>query len=323
MTKPECRGRPFTTHETLTVIDNRTGKSYELPIEHGAVRATDLRQIRTGPDDFGLLAYDPAFMNTAACKSRITFIDGDRGILEYRGYPIEQLAERATFLETAYLLLRGELPTRVGRDAWVQEITHHTWIHENLKKFLGGFHTMMPIPWRYWSRRSPPSRPSTPMPGTTPMATPGSSRSSGSSRRCRRWRHSRTVTAGRALVATGSPFAAVAFGGRTSRIGQGNNAFVFPGIGLGVLVAQAREVSEGMCRVAAEFLAAQVSPEDLATGTLFPPIRDLRRVAARIAEAVVREARDTGLGRPLPDEAISAAVAAAQWDPQYPTLEPA
>jgi citrate synthase len=128
------------TPNTLSVLDNRTGKSYELPIEHGAVRATDLRQIRTGPDDFGLLAYDPAFMNTASCKSRITFIDGDRGILEYRGYPIEQLAEQSTFLETAYLLVYGELPTRAELDAWVWEITHHTWIHESLKKFLDGFH---------------------------------------------------------------------------------------------------------------------------------------------------------------------------------------
>jgi citrate synthase len=128
------------TRDTLSVLDNRTGKSYELPIEHGAVRATDLRQIRTGPDDFGLLAYDPAFMNTASCKSRITFIDGDRGILEYRGYPIEQLAEQSTFLETAHLLVYGELPTRAELDAWVWEITHHTWIHESLKKFLDGFH---------------------------------------------------------------------------------------------------------------------------------------------------------------------------------------
>ena len=126
--------------DTLTVVDNRTGKSYELPLEHGALQATDLRQIRTGPDDPGVLSYDPAFMNTASCKSRITFIDGDRGILEYRGYPIEQLAEQSTFLETAYLLLYGELPTKGALDAWVWEITHHTWIHESLKKFLDGFH---------------------------------------------------------------------------------------------------------------------------------------------------------------------------------------
>ena len=126
--------------DTLSVVDNRTGKSYELPIEHGAIRATDLRQIRTGPEDFGLLSYDPAFMNTASCRSSITFIDGDRGILEYRGYPIEQLAQRSTFLETAYLLVYGELPTRQELDEWIWEITHHTWVHENLKKFLDGFH---------------------------------------------------------------------------------------------------------------------------------------------------------------------------------------
>ena len=126
--------------DTLSVVDNRTGKSYELPIEHSAIRATDLRQIRTGPEDFGLLSYDPAFMNTASCRSSITFIDGDRGILEYRGYPIEQLAQRSTFLETAYLLVYGELPTRQELDEWIWEITHHTWVHENLKKFLDGFH---------------------------------------------------------------------------------------------------------------------------------------------------------------------------------------
>src|SRR5262245_51422316 len=97
--------------DTLTITDNRTGKQYELPIQNGAIRATDLRQIKAGQDDGGLMTYDPAFMNTAACKSRITFIDGDKGILEYRGYPIEQLAERSTFLETASLLLTGELPT--------------------------------------------------------------------------------------------------------------------------------------------------------------------------------------------------------------------
>jgi malic enzyme len=130
-------------------------------------------------------------------------------------------------------------------------------------------------------------------------------------------------TDGRALVATGSPFEPVTFDGRTSRIGQGNNAFIFPGLGLGMLVAEAREVSDGMCRVAAECLADQVSREDLDAGTLFPSIRDLRRVAARIAEAVVREARDTGLGRPLADEIIAETVAAAQWNPRYPVLEPA
>jgi citrate synthase len=126
--------------ETLTIIDNRNGKSYEVPIRAGAIRAMDLRQIRTGPEDFGLLSYDPAFMNTASTISRITEIDGDRGILRYRGYPIEELAERSHYLETAYLLIHGELPTVDELDAWVYEITHHTWIHENVKKFMDGFH---------------------------------------------------------------------------------------------------------------------------------------------------------------------------------------
>jgi citrate synthase len=126
--------------DTLTVTDNRTGKSYTLPITSGAVRAMDLRQIRTGPDDFGLLSYDPAFTNTASTISRITEIDGDRGILRYRGYPIEQLAERSTYMEVAYLLLHGELPTRGQMDDWIWQVTHHTWVHENVKKFIDGFH---------------------------------------------------------------------------------------------------------------------------------------------------------------------------------------
>jgi len=126
--------------DTLTVVDNRTGKSYELPIQDGTVRAADLRQVKVSDDDFGLMAYDPAFMNTAACRSAITYIDGDKGILQYRGYPIEQLAEKSTFLETAYLLLHGELPTAAELDAWVHQVTHHTIIHENIKKFIDGFH---------------------------------------------------------------------------------------------------------------------------------------------------------------------------------------
>jgi len=129
-------------------------------------------------------------------------------------------------------------------------------------------------------------------------------------------------TGARSIVAAGSPFDPVTHGARTLRIGQCNNAFIFPGIGLGALVADAREVSDAMFRVAAECLADQVSPEDLATGSLYPPIRDLRRVAVRIAEAVVREARDSGLGRPLGDAAIGPAVAAAQWEPRYPALQP-
>jgi citrate synthase len=126
--------------DTLTVVDNRTGKSYELPIQDGTVRAADFRQIKAQADDFGLMLYDPAFMNTAACRSAITYIDGDKGILRYRGYPIEQLAEKSTFLETAYLLLNGELPTAAELDAWVYQVTHHTIIHENIKKFIDGFH---------------------------------------------------------------------------------------------------------------------------------------------------------------------------------------
>jgi citrate synthase len=127
------------TRNAVTIVDQRTGKSYELPIHDGAIRAIDLRQIKVDPDDFGLLSYDPAFLNTASCRSRITYIDGDKGILEYRGYPIEQLAENCTYLEVAYLLLHGELPTRGEYDGWVREITLHTMLHESLKKFMDGF----------------------------------------------------------------------------------------------------------------------------------------------------------------------------------------
>ena len=126
--------------ETLTITDNRTGKQYEIPIENGAIRAAELRNIKVSDDDFGLMSYDPAFMNTASCKSSITFIDGDKGILRYRGYPIEQLAEQGTYLETAYLLLHGELPTQAQLDDWTWNITHHTFIHENIKKLMDGFH---------------------------------------------------------------------------------------------------------------------------------------------------------------------------------------
>src|SRR6478736_260450 len=125
--------------DTLSIVDNRTGKKYELPIQDGTIRAMDLRQIRTGPDDFGLMTYDPAFMNTANCRSGITYIDGDRGVLLYRGYPIEQLAENSDYLETAYLILFGELPTTDRLNAWTREITLHTMLHENIKKFMEGF----------------------------------------------------------------------------------------------------------------------------------------------------------------------------------------
>jgi citrate synthase len=127
-------------HETLTVTDNRTGKQYEIPIQNDTIRAIDLRQIKVNADDFGMMSYDPAFTNTASCISRITFIDGDKGILRYRGYPIEELAEKSTYLETAYLILHGELPTRPQLSDWTYHVTHHTFIHESIKKFLDGFH---------------------------------------------------------------------------------------------------------------------------------------------------------------------------------------
>jgi citrate synthase len=124
---------------SLTVTDNRTGKSYQLPIADGTIKAMDLRQIKTSADDFGLMTYDPAFMNTAACRSAITFIDGDKGILEYRGYPIEEIAEKATFLEVAHLLVAGELPTAAQLEKWTTDIRYHTYVHTNIIKFLEGF----------------------------------------------------------------------------------------------------------------------------------------------------------------------------------------
>jgi citrate synthase len=124
---------------TLSITDNRTGKAYELPIEEGTIKALDLRQIRTGEDDFGLMTYDPAFMNTAACRSAITYIDGDKGILRYRGYPIEQIADKASFLEVAYLLAEGELPDQTELAKWTSDVTYHTYVHTNIIKFLEGF----------------------------------------------------------------------------------------------------------------------------------------------------------------------------------------
>ena len=129
-----------TRRDTISITDNRTGKSYEVPITHGTIRAVDLRQLRVDPADFGMISYDPAYNNTASCISRITYIDGDAGILRYRGYSIEELAEKSTYLETAYLLLHGELPTAAQLKDWHDNITHHTFIHESIKKFLDGFH---------------------------------------------------------------------------------------------------------------------------------------------------------------------------------------
>jgi citrate synthase len=125
--------------DSLTIVDNRTGREYEVPITDGTIRALELRQIKVSDDDFGLMSYDPAFQNTASCRSSITYLDGEAGILEYRGYPIEQLAERSTYLEVAYLLVHGELPTTKQLEDWVHEITMHTYVHENVKRFVEGF----------------------------------------------------------------------------------------------------------------------------------------------------------------------------------------
>lgn len=129
-----------TRRETLTITDNRTGRSYDIPITNDTIRASDLRKIKVEDGDFGMMSYDPAFNNTASCISRITYIDGDKGILRYRGYPIEELAEKSTYLETAYLLLNGELPNAAQLKEWQYHVTHHTYIHESIKKFLDGFH---------------------------------------------------------------------------------------------------------------------------------------------------------------------------------------
>jgi len=125
--------------ESLTITDNRTGKSYDLPVTEGCIRAADLRQIKVSEDDFGMMAYDPAYLNTASCRSAITFIDGDKGILRYRGYPIEQLAEKASFLEVAYLLFEGELPTKAQLEKWETDVRSHTYVHTNIIKFLEGY----------------------------------------------------------------------------------------------------------------------------------------------------------------------------------------
>lgn len=124
---------------TLSVTDNRTGKTYELAIDNDTIKATDLRQIRVKDEDFGMMSYDPAFGNTASCKSKVTFIDGEKGILRYRGYPIEELAKKSNFLEVAYLLIHGELPNKSQYESWVHDITHHTYMHENVKKLMDGF----------------------------------------------------------------------------------------------------------------------------------------------------------------------------------------
>src|SRR5690349_7405809 len=125
--------------DTLTITDNRTGETYELEVTDGTIKGMDLRQIKVSEDDFGLMSYDPAFTNTASCRSAITYIDGEAGVLEHRGYPIEQLCERSSYLEVAYLLINGTLPTAAQLDDWVREITLHTFVHENVKAFMQGF----------------------------------------------------------------------------------------------------------------------------------------------------------------------------------------
>jgi citrate synthase len=129
----------MTTNDMLRITDSRTGRSYDLPIVDGAIRAIDLRQIKTSDDDFGLLSYDPAYQNTASCRSAITFIDGEKGILRYRGYPIEELARQSSFLDVAWLLLNGDLPDKKQSAAWAYQISHHTYVHENVKKLIDGF----------------------------------------------------------------------------------------------------------------------------------------------------------------------------------------
>ena len=138
-TERQDGGGVATASDTLTVTDNRTGESYEVGIEDGTVKAMDFRQIKVSDDDFGLMTYDPAFTNTASVRSAVCYIDGEAGVLEYRGYPIEELCERSSYLEVAYLLIYGELPTQEQLDEWIFEITHHTFVHENIKKFVEGF----------------------------------------------------------------------------------------------------------------------------------------------------------------------------------------
>ena len=130
--------------ETLSVVDNRTGRRYEIPIRDGAIPATELQKITTDGAGTGMMSYDPAFLNTASCRSAITYIDGERGILRYRGYPIEELADKSSFLEVAYLLIHGELPDPEQAREWVEAITHHTLLHENIKKLIDGFHQIPP-----------------------------------------------------------------------------------------------------------------------------------------------------------------------------------
>jgi citrate synthase len=163
VTRADRSGMTMNTSAALRITDSRTGRSYEIPITDGAIRAADLRHIKESHDDFGLLSYDPGFLNTASCRSAITFIDGDNGILRYCGYPIEELARQVSFLDVAWLLLRGELPAKEEAAAWTAQITNHTYVHENVKKFIDGFHHDA-TRWESWSAPSPRCRPSIPRP---------------------------------------------------------------------------------------------------------------------------------------------------------------
>src|ERR687893_1847103 len=138
-TQSENGGGVATAKDTLSITDNRTGQQYEIEIENETIKTMDLRQIKVSEDDFGLMTYDPAFTNTASCRSAITYIDGEAGVLQHRGIPIEQLCEKSTYLEVAYLLIFGELPTQPQLDRWVYDITHHTYVHEDIKKMYEGY----------------------------------------------------------------------------------------------------------------------------------------------------------------------------------------
>ena len=149
------------TKDTLSITDNRTGQTYEVEITDETIKAMDLRQIKVNEDDFGMMTYDPAYTNTASCRSSITYIDGEAGILEHRGYPIEELCEKSTYLEVAYLLIFGELPTAAQLDRWVYDVTHHTFVHEDIKAMLSRASATTPTRWGSCSPRSARCRPST------------------------------------------------------------------------------------------------------------------------------------------------------------------
>ena len=171
-TEREDGGGVATAKDSLTVTDNRTGETYDVEITDGTVKAMDFRQMKVDEGDFGLMTYDPAFTNTASCRSSVCYIDGDAGVLEYRGYLIEELCERSSYLEVAYLLIYGELPTQDQLDEWIFEVTHHTYVHENIKKFVEGFRYDA-HPMGCCSPRSAPCPPSIRTPRTSTTGSSG------------------------------------------------------------------------------------------------------------------------------------------------------